>query len=465
MTHKIYFMEHDEVASLIPDKLTVSIVGFGYIGTCLGALIAAKGVEVFGIDTNDKIVEEINAGTSSIEEPRLLEHIRHGHEAEKLKASLDYESISVSDVIIVTVGTPLEENLSPDLGHIIGACKNIGKNLEEGSLVIIKSTIPPYTTEGQLKKVLEENSRLQAGKQFGLVFSPERINEGNAIGKLSSLPIIVGGINEKSSQMAALFWEKLLGVETIIVENPTTAEMAKLADNLWIDLNIAVANEIALLCDKYDIDAYTVIRAANTLPKGQHLVNILYPSFGVGGYCLTKDPWFVHKIGKDHGLDLKTPVCSRSVNDLMPEFAFHHIKECIEQIGLQLNQASIAILGLAFTNNTGDVRFTPVKPLIKKLWDSGCSMKVFDPLVPKENVKTITDAEIGEDVFSSVSGVDLIACLAGHREFVITSLSALKEKTKTPCWFFDGRRSFDARAVKDAGFLYTGIGRRCHGRI
>ena len=457
-TQQLFLQNTGEALDL--NQLTVSVVGFGYIGTCIGALLAASGIKVFGIDTNLDIVNEINNGTTSIEEPELQNHIAAAHKLEKLEACTEFGPIATSDIVIVTVGTPLDGSMAPDIDHMKSACVSIGKHLTAGSVVIIKSTLPPLSTMGWLKDALEDSSHLVAGEQFGLVFCPERISEGRAIPELKSIPVVVGGIDAKSSEIAAAFWNQAFNVETVIVGSPTTAELVKLADNQWIDLNIALANEIALLSDKLKIDALEVIKASNSLSKGQHYVNILAPSMGVGGYCLTKDPWFFHQIGQENNLEIQTPLYSRAVNDRMPEFSFQMIVDCLEQSRLELKNARVAVLGLAFKNDTGDVRSTPVEPFLKLLRQSGCSITVYDPLVSRENVEKITDAPIGKDIYSTVEGADLIACMAAHQSFKDTSLNTIKRLTQKTCWFFDGRHGFDPEIVRQAGFLYTGIGRR-----
>lgn len=448
--------------STVRAGLTVSVVGFGYIGTCIGALLASKGHKVYGIDTNQKVVEEINRGTTSIEEPLLEALVRDAHDRNNLEAATKYDAVATSDIVIVTVGTPLAQDNAPDLAPVESACASIGAKLQPGSLVIVKSTVPPQSTERWVKDILESRSGLVEGEHFGLAYCPERISEGNAIQELQRIPVVVGACDPVSSNLAAVFWQEALGVETVKVGSPTTAEMVKLADNQWIDLNVALANEVALISDKLNIDALEVIRAANSLPKGQYHINILSPGIGVGGYCLPKDPWFFHKIGKDHGVQIETTLCSRTVNDRMPEASFDMVRECLGNINKELSSSRVAVLGLAYKNNTGDVRSTPVAPFINLLEQSGCSITVFDPLVNEGNIRGMTNARIGLDVLSTVEGADLIAFMTAHEQFKETPLGLLKERTNPACWFFDGRHGFDPKAVAEAGFIYTGIGRKCY---
>ncbi|HLC60542.1 MAG TPA: nucleotide sugar dehydrogenase [Candidatus Nanoarchaeia archaeon] len=460
---KIYSQSIKEADSFIKGKkISVGVVGFGYIGSCIGSVLADRGINVVAIDTNSKLIEEVKKGTISIHEPGLKELISKTVKSGKLKATSDFSELQNVDIIIITVGTPLSEDYSPNMAHIISASESVSKNLKKGHLVILKSTIPPGTTEGTVKKILEK-SGLTAGKDFGIVFSPERLAEGRAIRELISIPIIVGGLDEKSSVMCSKFWEIILQVKTIIVSNPKTAEMTKLADNLWIDLNIALGNEIALLCNTLDIDALETISAANSLPKVNYNVNILMPSMGVGGYCLTKDPWFVHSIGKQHGLDLRTPIVSRQINDSMPGYTFRLIKKSLEEQNKKIENSKVAVLGISFKSNTGDCRFTPTKYAIDLLEQSKCKLSVYDPLVSEKDARAVTNASMSSSIEDAVKGADSIAFFTGHEEFKKFPLKKLKELSNNKCSIIDGRNIFSRKEIeqiKKMGFIYQGIGRK-----
>jgi UDP-N-acetyl-D-mannosaminuronic acid dehydrogenase len=207
--------------------------------------------------------------------------------------------------------------------------------------------------------------------------------------------------------------------------------MVKLADNLWVDLNVALANELAKLCDRLGMDALQVIEAANTMPKGSGPVNILRPSMGVGGYCLTKDPWFLDHLGQSVGLDLAIPRTSRTVNDTMPAYTYGLLTELLAEQGKTIEASKIAVLGIAFKNNTGDCRLTPTKYVIAMLEESGCQLSVHDPWVLEEEAHLVTKIP----------------------------LTRLAELSTTGCVFLDGRNSFDPAAVRAAGFVYKGVGR------
>ena len=300
----------------------IAVVGFGYIGTVIGAVLADRGWPVTGIDVRQSVVDEINLGKTTVPEPGLNELVSNNVRVGRLRATTDFGALADNDFVIVTVGTPLGPDFEPIVDDIKAAARAVGEHLHAGHLVILKSTVPPDTTEKLVRPILEESSGLRAGVDFGLAFCPERLAEGQAIHELTSIPVVVGAVEERSARACSTLWRHALGVDSIVVDDPRTAEMVKLADNLWVDLNVALANELAKVCDRLGMDALQVIEAANTMPKGGRDANILRPSMGVGGYCLTKDPWFVNHLGQSVGLDLAIPRTSRTVNDTMPAYTY-----------------------------------------------------------------------------------------------------------------------------------------------
>ena len=438
-------------------ELKIAVVGFGYIGTCIGAVLADRGFRVFGIDVRKSTVDEINKGITSINEPGLKELVHRTVSQKLLSASSDFQMISQCDAVVVTVGTPLGANFDPDTRDIVAASEAIAQHLKPEQIVVLKSTVPPRTTDTVVKPILDK-----VGSRYHLAFCPERLAEGRAIAEFKSLPVVVGGVDELSAELAAKFWEGVLGVETITVDSTVASELVKLSDNLWIDLNVALANEVALLSEKLGVDALQVIEASNSLPKGSKWVNILAPSVGVGGYCLTKDPWFVHHLGKTLGLDLLTPVASRTVNDRMPEYSYQLIKSEIEKAGISIPQAKVAILGVSFKNNTGDCRFTPTKPIIQKFEQSGCTLEICDPWVSDSEAQTVTTRKLCRDMMAALRGADAVVFLTGHDEFKNLTVANLKELLKPGAFIFDGRNYFTQEKIRQAraaGFSYKGVGR------
>ena len=437
----------------------IAVVGFGYIGTVIGAVLADRGWPVTGIDVRQNVVDEINLGKTTVPEPGLGALVANNVRVGRLRATTDFGALADNDFVIVTVGTPLGPDYQPIVDDIKAAARAVGEYLHRGHLVILKSTVPPDTTQTLVLPILEETSGLRAGVDFGLAFCPERLAEGQAIRELTSIPVVVGAVDERTARACSTLWRHALGVESIVVDDPRTAEMVKLADNLWIDLNIAMANELAKVCDRLNMDVLQVIDAANSMPKGNHNVNILRPSMGVGGYCLTKDPWFVNHLGRSLGLELGIPRTSRTVNDTMPAYTYGLLRQLLADQGKAIDTSKIAVLGIAFKNNTGDCRLTPTKYVVALLEESGCQLSVHDPWVPDEEAHTVTKIPLTPDIESAVKDADALVVLAGHREFHQIPLARLADLTATGCVFLDGRNSFDPAAVRAAGFIYKGIGR------
>jgi dTDP-alpha-D-glucose dehydrogenase len=437
----------------------IAVVGFGYIGTVIGAVLADRGWPVIGIDVRQTVVDEINLGKTTVPEPGLNVLVSNNVRVGRLRATTDFGAVADNDFIIVTVGTPLGPDFEPIVDDIKSAARAVGEHLRTGHLVILKSTVPPDTTEKIVRPILEETSGLRAGVDFGLAFCPERLAEGQAIHELTTIPVVVGAVEERSARACSTLWRHALGVDSVVVDDPRTAEMVKLADNLWVDLNVALANELAKVCDRLGMDALQVIEAANTMPKGGRDANILRPSMGVGGYCLTKDPWFVNHLGQSVGLDLAIPRTSRTVNDTMPAYTYGLLRQLLANQGKAVENSRIAVLGIAFKNNTGDCRLTPTKYVVELLEDSGCELTVHDPWVGAEEALGVTATPLTADIETAVEGADALVVLAGHRQFHQIPLARLAELTTTKCVFLDGRNSFDPAAVRAAGFVYKGIGR------
>src|ERR1700742_2640934 len=403
----------------------IAVVGFGYIGTVIGAVLADRGWPVTRIDVRQSVVDEINLGKTTVPEPGLNELVSNNVRVGRLRATTDFGAVADNDFVIVTVGTPLGPDFEPIVDDIKAAARAVGEHLHAGHLVILKSTVPPDTTEKLFRPILEETSGLRAGVDFGLAFCPERLAEGQAIHELTSIPVVVGGVEERSARACSTLWRHALGVDSIVFDDPPTAEMVKLADNLWVDLNVALANELAKVCDGLGMDALQVIEAANTMPKGGRDANILRPSMGVGGYCLTKDPWFVNHLGQSVGLDLAIPRTSRTVNDTMPAYTYGLLTQLLAHQGTEIDTSRIAVLGIAFKNNTGDCRLTPTKYVVALLEESGCELSVHDPWVGAEDALTVTNTPLTADIETAVEGADGLVGLAGHRQFHQTPLSRL----------------------------------------
>ena len=438
--------------------MKISIIGFGYIGAVIGAVYSNLGHEVFAIDNNKKAIDDLNSGICNVPEPQLQKLITDQVQNGNLKGLYDYTDIGSSDVILVTVGTPLSANFDADLTAISDVFRQLAEYVVPGQIIMLKSTVPPGVTRQMFDTFLNGIEDIYVG------FSPERLAEGKAIQELAELPIIVGGVNEISTQKCSEFWESTLKVEVIKMSSPESAELVKLANNQWIDLNIALANELALLCDAlpYPLDILEIIEGANSLKKGQHNVNILQPSIGVGGYCLTKDPWFVSALGDKNEIQLLLPKSGRAVNDNMPLNASKVVSNFFKSKNKTLEYEKIAILGYSFKTNSGDVRFSPMESFINAMFINGAKkIYVFDSTI---NEGAINDNRVNkaQTWHECISGASCVIYGAAHNDIKEITPSDLNEYMKDDKLIYDGRRYFTKNEIKELqnfGFSYKGVGR------
>ena len=440
---------------------TVAVVGFGYVGSCVGVTLADRGIKVLGIDSNLQLVEEMGAGYCRFNDPGMSAALERGIASGTLTMSAHYDGVHAADIVIIAVGTPVDANRSIVTDHLDTACANLAPQLRAGQLVILKSTVAPGTTQGLVRPWLEKSGLIQ-GEDFGLAFCPERLAEGNALAQFRSLPIVIGGCDEASVSAASRFWVSALGVEVLTFNSPEVAELVKLTDNWWIDANIALANELAQLCVALNVDVLDVIAGANTLPKGDSRVNVLLPSIGVGGSCLTKDPWILWGTGREHEVRLLMAETARKVNDAMPNYTHELIRDGLKALGKDPGSAKIAVLGLAFKNNTNDLRKTPVLPVVDALRTACGHVTIYDPLVADEAAQ----AEFGMDQSASmqqaVQDADCVAVLAGHDGFRDIDFADLARRVSMPCLIVDGRAYYTRKTIdklRGLGFVYRGIGR------
>lgn len=436
----------------------IVIIGAGYIGAVLSGVISDNGFDIEVIDIDPKIIGTYKSGSSPVYEPGLNELIKKSVKSGRLKASTDISVISKADVILMTVGTPLKKDGTADKNAIYKVVDDMKSYVRDGQLILLKSTVPPCTTEEDVAIPLREYADVD------VAFCPERLAEGNAINECRNLPVIIGGVDEKSSLRASEFWEQALSIKCIVVENARTAELVKLADNAWIDLNISLSFELAKVADKINVDVLSVIDAANTLPKGDYNVNILKPSIGVGGYCLTKDPFFLHGFAKKHNSSFKTAITSREVNDQSPFYAANRLDDALQERfkHLKPNEIQISILGLAFKNNTGDCRNTPTLPAIKCLLEKGYKIKTFDRHISNQDYLLFKGVHKASSIKESLKDSHALAFFAGHEEFKKINLDLIKNNLINRAVIFDGRMFFDRSKILEfqkAGFLFRGVGR------
>ncbi|MGW5666935.1 nucleotide sugar dehydrogenase [Micromonospora sp. NPDC003776] len=439
----------------------MAVVGFGYIGSCLGVTLGQRGMHVVAIDRDESTVDALKRGECRIPEPGLAEAVTRLTASSQLRATTDYAAAADADVVLVTVGTPVDPDRGLVADQLVDACTQLAPHVRRGQLVILKCTVPPATTRTLVAPLLETNG-LMHEVDFGLAFCPERLAEGEALQQLARLPVVVGGCGPASTEAASRFWEYALGVPVHEVPSPETAELVKLATNWWIDANIAIANELARYCAALKVDVLDVVSRANALPKGQSTVNLLLPSIGVGGPCLTKDPWMAWRDAQGRGVDLATVATARRANDGMPEYTADVITDELIKMGRDPTLATVAVLGVAFKNNTGDLRSTPVRGVVAALRASGMRVRLFDPLADPDQVVREFGLPLTARLEEAVAGADCLAVLAGHDQFHAVDFANLREHVAMPCLVFDGRMYYPRDTVgrlHEWGYEYRGIGR------
>jgi dTDP-alpha-D-glucose dehydrogenase len=437
----------------------IAIVGFGYVGTILSAYLARRGFRVTAVETQANVVQSIKEGKLHIREldlsDALLPLLRNG----QIDITSSHESVGSADVIIVTVGTPLGRGTAPDLSALTRVAKDLIPHLRKGQVVIVKSTVPPGTTRKVVGPILER-SGLTAGVDFHLSFCPERLAEGNALREIPDLPVVVSGINDESARVAEEFW-RTAGLKTSRVGSLEAAELVKLADNVWIDLTVAMTNELARVCEQVGVDALDVIRAANTLKKGSGHVNYLHPGIGVGGSCLTKDPWFFAEFAASVGTEVSLPQAGRRVNESVPAYIAAEISRELTRRGAP-DRSKVAVLGYAFKGATGDIRNTPVEPILRQLSQSGRVVALYDPWVLPDYLREKLGSAFEDSLGNCVRNASCVLIATNHPEFVGLHPDFLHEAAPG-CFVYDGWHILDPAEFVKAGFDYLSPGKTVRG--
>ncbi|MFX1519241.1 MAG: nucleotide sugar dehydrogenase [Promethearchaeota archaeon] len=457
MSYNLLEMPSEEIKKgLIEGKITIAVIGLGYIGLPFSCYLASKGVRVIGVDINPTVVKMVNSGTPQIYEPGLKELLNDAIGNERFYATTDVnDAVRRSEVIMITVGTPVGKN-GINFSYVEQACKNIANSMKRGSMIILRSTVAPLTTEKTVCKLLESDSGLIAGKDFGLAFCPERTVEGNAFKELGRLPNIIGGLDEKSTSIAAAIFE-VLTPKIVKVRSPRIAEMAKIFDNVYRDTNIALANELAVICEKLDIDVIETIKACNA---SYDRTNMLIPGAGVGGSCLNKDPYILSYSVREKGFEPSLILSARERNISMPRHVVDLVKTAFDEMKKELNGSKITILGFAFKSNTDDTRETVAVPIIAALKEQGANIVVFDPYVPQEKIESqVGNINTTKVLIEAIENSDCIVVLADHHEFRQLNLPEIKKLLTTPAAIIDGRHVFDPKDVIKEKLIFKGVGR------
>ncbi|MCC6145072.1 MAG: nucleotide sugar dehydrogenase [Candidatus Hydrogenedentes bacterium] len=406
----------------------VCVMGLGYIGLPTASVLATNGLQVIGVDVRQEVVDTVNQGRIHIEEPGLHTMVKAATGSGNLRASTTPEK---ADAFIIAVPTPLTETKKADLSYVIQATEAVVPYLEKGSLVILESTSPPGTCCDILKPILER-SGLKVGRDLYLAHCPERVLPGRIMIELIENDRIVGGYDQASAERARDLYAQVVNGE-IFLTDVTTAEMVKILENTYRDVNIALANETALLCEKLGIDFWEAARLASRHPR----VKILNAGPGVGGHCISVDPWFlVERLPEE----AKLIRLARERTDDMP----HHVMHRTWRLLAGVADAKVAALGLAYKGNVDDVRESPAIHVVGLLQGEGLHVSVCDPHVNPSDFKVV-------DIEAALTGADCVLLLTDHDEFRAIDPARAAELVRTPI-LFDTRHALDHAAWRAAGF-------------
>ncbi len=425
----------------------VSVLGQGYIGLPTSLLIARAGFTVYGFDVNEELIRDLSKGSTKLEEEKGIPELLRDLKGRNYFPTNDLDDLYGSDVVLIAVPTPKGRN-GPDLGMLISALETALGVVRRGGLVVIESTLPPRAFQDLILPLVESRG-MRVGTDIYLAYCPERALPGKLIQELTQNFRIIGAADERSGRLAKILYESFVEGNIEIVD-PLTAEMVKLVENSFRDVNIAFANEIARMCETLGVDVRRVRELANKHPR----VNMLIPGIGVGGSCLTKDPWFLYWISRERGYTPNLIRESRRINSGMP----YHYAEVLDELVRRLRggRGTIAVLGLTYKGDVPDPRESPVEPLVKELVKRGHTVRTYDPLI---------DSSFGgeriSDFLEAVRGADVLAFTADHSEFKMLDLKKLRRAVGKdgPVILFDGRLLFDPEEAEEAGFLYISVGR------
>ena len=397
-------------------KYDLGVVGLGYVGLPLAVEAATSSLKVLGFDINAERVEMINNGHSPIEDisnEELSQSLQNFH------STTESKELSQCRNIVISVPTPLTD-YQPDLSYVINAAKTVGENLVKNQVVILESTTYPGTTVEVLIPNLEKMSGLKAGEDFFVGYSPERIDPGNEVWKFKNTPKVISGINNVSTEKIQSFYESIID-ETVLVKGTKEAEMVKLLENTYRHVNIALINELAILCKMLDIDIWEVVNAAKTKPFG---FESFKPGPGVGGHCIPVDPEYLSFKTRQIGKPVRFVELAQEINNSMPLYVVNQVNEILNKNKIILNSSKILLMGVAYKKDISDMRESPAIDIAELLLDKDVDISYYDPYVEEFKVSGhIINREVDTNSFEDY---DMLLVLTPHSNFAQLDFNNLK---------------------------------------
>lgn len=391
-------------------ELVCGVIGLGYVGLPLAVEKAKAGFRTIGFDVQEKKVNAVNEGKNyigDVVDQDLASLVKSG----MLSATSDFTEICKADFVAICVPTPLDAHQEPDTSYIESSVSSVAKNLKRGTMVVLESTTYPGTTEELIKPILEQGSGLEAGVDFYLGFSPERVDPGNLLYKTKNTPKVVGAIGEDALECISAVYESVLEGGVTRVSSPAVAEMEKILENTYRNINIGLVNELAMLCDRMGINIWEVIEAAKTKPYG---FTPFYPGPGLGGHCIPLDPYYLTWKAREYGFHTSMIEASMTVNDGMPEWVASRTTRILNRCGRAMNGSKVLVLGVAYKQDIDDYRESPALRVIERLRVRGANVVYYDPWVPIYTYKGKTERSIPELTAEVIKDSDVVLITCAH---------------------------------------------------
>ena len=390
--------------------ITVGVVGLGYVGLPLAVEKAKTGFKTIGFDVQAEKVKMVNEGHNYIGDV-VNEDLKELVESGMMKATSDFSFVKDVDFIAICVPTPLDKHQEPDISYVKSSTEAISKHLSRDTMVVLESTTYPGTTEELLLPILEEGSGLKCGEDFYLGFSPERVDPGNLIYKTKNTPKVVGAVGKDATEVISAMYREVLEGEIYEVSSPAIAEMEKILENTYRNINIGLVNELAILCNKMGISLWEVIDAAKTKPYG---FQAFYPGPGLGGHCIPLDPYYLTWKAREFGFHTSMIESSMIINDKMPEYTVDRAASVLNEHKKALNGSKVLVLGVAYKNNIDDYRESPALNVIDILKERGAVTDFYDPWIPKYKRNGEWHEGISEINADIIKEYDLILVATAH---------------------------------------------------
>ena len=401
----------EQLLKKIDEKsIIVGVVGLGYVGLPLAVEKAKAGFKTIGFDVQEEKVNLVNEGHNYIGDV-VDSDLKNLVEKGMLSATTDFSFVKDVDFIAICVPTPLDSHQQPDISYVRSSTEAISKYLTRGTMVVLESTTYPGTTEELVRPILESGSGLECGEDFYLGFSPERVDPGNLIYKTKNTPKVVGGIGKDATETIAAMYRAVLDGEVCEVSSPAIAEMEKILDNPYRNINIGLVNELAMLCNKMGINMWEVIEAAKTKPYG---FQAFYPGPGLGGHCIPLDPYYLSWKAREYGFHTSMIESSMMINDQMPEYCVERASKILNHFQKAMKGAKVLVLGVAYKQDIDDYRESPALRVIEVLEREEADVSFYDPWIAEYKYKGEKHRGLTEISPEIIAGFDLVMITAAH---------------------------------------------------